>query len=66
MANLMEKVATDIDLDEAALPVLVEKFKAINAEDADIKDWATKFGYYVGEGQTPKKRKVTKGKGKGT
>ena len=64
MASLMEKVATDIDLDEAALPDLFDKFKSINAEDADIKDWATKFGYYTGDEPSPKKRKGNTGKGK--
>ena len=63
MANLMEKVATDIDLDEAALPVLFEKFKAINAEDADIKDWATKFGYYVRGGANAKETQGNQGQG---
>ena len=61
----MEEVATDINLDESALPELFKKPKDLNTEDADIKDWATKFGYYMGDGPSPKKRKGNTGKGKG-
>ncbi len=54
---ILAKLVVATDVDETALPELLKAVGACETEDTNIKDWASKFGFWNTEPKTRKRKR---------